>query len=291
MVVYSDWPRLGINFDNTHAVFVVYPWGAGGKFVINCLAVSARAVLQDDSLARQQFFNDLTPQQKQNLVLTRLAAEHGRWQDLHLGTVNLTGIKEHTYVRLRPHTAQYWPWIECMHELSRSTLVWFMDFHDAGHLEAALRVWHQARVVRFVNTDQFLEFRGVRHNQQEFDVFWQTVRDPSWPMSAPTTWQEFSNLDPNIQKELLFVRHGDIFRYIMHPAADRCYRQNEKQHLDQVCTNREVFEFDAECLLNADRCLDTMRSLYQWIDLHDFDKDFIECYHKQWLEKIQAVPL
>jgi hypothetical protein len=291
MVVYQPWPRLRINFDNDGAVFVLYPWGAGGKFVINSLAVSARAVLQDASLAEQQLNKELSTAQKKQIILDRLAAEKNHWQDLHFSVDALTGVNERCYIIEPPSTAQYWPWNHFMSQLSRTAIKWFADIHDAGHLSAYLTLWPNARVINMVNSKEFLEWRRVNYNRDLLQKFWQTIRDPSWPIEAPETWNEFITLPNDIQKELLFVRHGDIFQFIQHPEAQGQYEHARLKHIAQVCEGREVFEFHTKCLLDTSQYLETIARCYSWTGLYDFDKTFLECYHKQWLEKIQQVPI
>jgi hypothetical protein len=94
MVVYQPWPRLRINFDNDGAVFVLYPWGAGGKFVINSLAVSTRAVLQDASLAEQQLNKELsTAQFYSERLVTYLIAQNS----LYPQYLQTTGFSDNVY--------------------------------------------------------------------------------------------------------------------------------------------------------------------------------------------------
>jgi hypothetical protein len=291
MVAHCHWPRLPINFDNSSVVFVLYPWGAGGKFVINSLTVSSGAVLQDDGLAQQQLYQELTSKQKQQMVLQRLAQETGRWRDLQFSIDALTGINERYYINEPASTAQYWPWNNVINELCCSGIKWFIDIHDAGHLQAALAVWPNAKIIRFSNTENFLKWRRVNYSQAALQQWWHTVRDHNWPEQAPSDWQEFCQLPLDIQQELILVRHGDIFKYIQHPAAEQFCKQARKQREDQVCSGFEVFEFDGNTLLDTNQYLESIEKCYAWNDLTDFDKTFIECYHKQWLEKIQQVPI
>ena len=291
MVDYSYWPRQRINFDNDSAVFVLYPWGAGGKFVINSLAVSARAVLQDAVLAQQQLDRNLSVAEKKTIILRRLSDEKDRWQDLHFSVDALTGVNERCYIIEPPSTAQYWPWNQFFHTLSQTAIRWFTDIHDAGHLAAYLAVWPRARIIRMRSTEKFTQWRRVNYNREALQHFWQAVRDASWPDAAPETWQEFVQLPLDIQKELLYCRHGDILQFIQHPEAQRQLEQARQQQITQVCAQHEVFEFNGECLLDTDQYLETIEQCYQWTGLYDFDKVFLECYHKQWLEKIQQVPI
>jgi hypothetical protein len=291
MVEYQSWPRQRINFDNDSAVFVLYPWGAGGKFLINSLAVSARAVLQDVVLAQQQMDRHLSVAEKKLIILNRLAEEKDRWQDLHFSVDALTGVNERCYIIEPPETAQYWPWNNFVPTLSRSSIRWFADIHDAGHLAAYLAVWPRARIIRITNTKKFTQWRRVNYNREALQHFWHAVRDTSWPDTAPETWEEFVLMPLDIQKELLFVRHGDILQFIQHPEAQMKLEQARQHEIDQVCSEREVYEFNGECLLDTDQCLNTLEQCYQWVGLYDFDKAFLECYHKQWLEKIQQVPI
>lgn len=290
-MVTPRWPRAAIDFHNPNVVFVLYPWGAGGKFVINSMAVSRRAVMQHAGMAQKQLNNNLSCEQKQEFILQRLEQESGRWQDLHLGADTLTGVNERMYISAPISSAQYWPWTPVMSELCESKFTWFVDVHDTGHLEASLRVWTHARIIRFVNTDQFLDWRQVNYNRESLQQFWNSIRDTTWPNRPPETYQQFCELDRGIQQELLHLRQGDIFRYIQHPQAKQSMDRAVKLQQDKLCARFETWNFDAEALLHTDQYLQTMQDLYHWIDLDDFDKAFLECYHKQWLKKVQTVPI
>lgn len=290
-MVAARWPRPSVNFDHEHLVFVLYPWGAGGKFLINSLAVSDSAVLQDVQIAQQQIHAELTVQHKKDLVLKRLEQEHTQWQDLNFSVDALTGVNERMYIIHGSDTAQYWPWFDFMSVLTQSTHTWFFDIHDTGHLAAALRVWPRAKIISFKNTDQFLIWRGVNYNRQALQQFWNDIRDTTWPKQAPLTWQEFQNLDHRIQQELLHVRAGDIFRFIQHPAAKAQHDQSYEASVQRVCARNEVWRFDTNALLDADRFTQELEHCYAWLGFRDFDKQFATCYHAQWLEKIQQVPI
>lgn len=290
-MVTPRWPRKAINFDHPHVVFVLYPWGAGGKFLINSMAVSDAAVLPDVQLAQQQFSHQLNVQQKKELILQRLSQETGQWQDLHFSVDALTGVSERMYIMSPVDTAQYWPWFDFMSTLTQSSLTWFFDIHDAGHLSAALRVWPKARVIKFVNTDEFLVWRGVNYNRSSLQEFWTKIRDSSWPTQSPETYDEFCKLDHGVQQELLHVRAGDIFRYIQHPVAKAKYEQSYQQSVDRACSRSDTLVFDASVLNHSEKFIQSLERCYQWLEFRDFDKHFATCYHEKWLEKIQQVPI
>lgn len=81
-------------------IIVKYPMWKNGKFIINCLGLSDKVVLQDKGLAQQQMDGQLTPAMKLEEILRRLESEtkgfrdgnREGWKDLELGCEQLFGF-------------------------------------------------------------------------------------------------------------------------------------------------------------------------------------------------------
>ena len=57
-----------VNFKTCNLIIVAYPRMAGGKFLINCLALSNGAVLQDKIHATKDINGILTSSDKMNIL-------------------------------------------------------------------------------------------------------------------------------------------------------------------------------------------------------------------------------
>jgi len=57
---------MKINFQTPNLIMAVYPGGAGGKFLLNCIGVSKQGLLQDYKLTVAQLGNLLLSEDKKN---------------------------------------------------------------------------------------------------------------------------------------------------------------------------------------------------------------------------------
>lgn len=74
----------------SNAIILYYPRWAGGKFIANCLGLSDQCVLQHADLVDLQLRGLLSPTDKFNLLVDRLAqSSRFAWDDLGLGCVQL----------------------------------------------------------------------------------------------------------------------------------------------------------------------------------------------------------
>ena len=74
-----------MNYETNRIIFVCYPPGAGGKFLINCLGLSSHAVLQHQNLIH------FSTEQKKLVLKDKITKHTGQWKDLGLGCNELLG--------------------------------------------------------------------------------------------------------------------------------------------------------------------------------------------------------
>jgi hypothetical protein len=293
MVTADTWPRPAINFDTPNVVLVVYPWGAGGKFLINSLGVATNACLQNMPLTQRQLNGRVTSNDKKQLIQDILAGVTGRWTDLDMGSTTLLGVDEGLYVVKDPATAQYWPWYAGVSELTHSNQKFFIDVHDSAHLAGLLKVWHNAQVIVFENCERFLQHRRVNYSRQELQQYWDNIRGVDWPNTAPETWDDFCVLPGSIQTELSDTFGAEIFRFVQHPVAAQHMAKTQRQQLNAVLS---VYK-NAPIWLDGDMYLDwsltkpVIQRCYELFELEAIDIDFIEHYYRTWNKLILEVPI
>ena len=74
-----------INFETNNLIIVAYPRMAGGKFLMNCLALSNKAVLQNEIYATKDLNGMLTSSDKINILRNRIKITNKVWVDLGMG--------------------------------------------------------------------------------------------------------------------------------------------------------------------------------------------------------------
>jgi hypothetical protein len=293
MVTADTWPRPAINFDTPNVVLVVYPWGAGGKFLINSLGVASNACLQNMPLTQRQLRGHATSDNKKQFIRDVLAGVTDRWNDLKMGSTTMLGVDEGLYVTEDPATAQYWPWYNGVSELTYSNQKFFIDVHDAAHLAGLLRVWHNAQIVVFENCQAFLKQRRVNYSRQELQSYWRDIQDAEWASVAPETWDEFCALPTEVQHELSTTFNSEIFRFIQHPVATQSLERHRRQQLNAVLNTYK----NAPMWLDGNMYLDwkltkpVIQRCYELFELENIDIEFIEHYYRTWTKLILEVPI
>jgi hypothetical protein len=291
MVTDTHWPRPAINFDTTNVILVVYPWGAGGKFLINSLGVASNACLQHISMTQHQLQGTVSSDDKKQFIRNVLSGVTDRWIDLNMGSTTMLGVDEGLYVTEDPATAQYWPWYNGVSALTNSNQKFFIDVHDAAHLAGLLKVWRNAQVIVFENCQEFLKQRRVNYSRQELQAYWNDVKDATWPNVAPETWDEFCLLPKHIQTELSST--AEIFRFIQHPIARQSLEQHRRQQLNAVLSsykNAPIW-LDGNMYLDWESTKPVIQRCYELFELEAIDIDFIEYYYRTWNKLILEVPI
>ena len=74
-----------INFDTDRLILGLYPMGAGGKFLTNCLSLSSDVLLLDKELALKQLSCD----DKFNLINSMISeTTDTKWEDFYLDEIS-----------------------------------------------------------------------------------------------------------------------------------------------------------------------------------------------------------
>ena len=156
------------HFKTTRAVAVAYPPGAGGKILMNCLALSDEAVLQDQNLF------DLSTVDIKNLLVERYSSINvqDQWNDANLCDDNLfgfdvlfhydatrrnSGFSEREIQPLAAKHSYTWPYGKKFIEfIVNDHRIFFMVAHTAIDLHKHLEIWPKARVIILDNATEFI---------------------------------------------------------------------------------------------------------------------------------------
>jgi len=168
-----------INFQTHQIVIVCFPRYAGGKFLINCLSMSAHAVFSDSRYAEAEFPQHVTEFDSRNvtdaMLWQRLIGDYyedfklacatdtlpasadlmHRWFSMELGCKKLFGVNPRLYHDVSTDAMKNQNFNNVIHTLSNQTdKKFFLVAHSQQDVVSMLAVWPNATVVRlhsFVN--------------------------------------------------------------------------------------------------------------------------------------------
>lgn len=269
---------MTINHDTRSAVIAYYPPGAGGKFLINCLALSRGAVMQHSWLAQQQLAGRIDPEFKLRLLLRRLdRCQHQtrRWTDLDLGDVQLYRTTQYFSEPARFHPVMY--------ELSHGVLLFFSVAHSLAVLQGLIDIWRQARVIQFQDTEDFVAW--IRPGQPQDTVrehtplqrAWNRLRGADWPESPPQNMQQYLALPDWLLREDRDVHQSWIHRTVQ--SQEHVMQYLQQQRLTWNCS----------WFRDSDATAHNIAQLYESLGLDDFDPDSVVCYHRAWIDCLQSL--
>ena len=290
----TNWPRPRINFDTDRVTIVCYPWGAGGKFLINCLGLASNSCLQHIELVKYQLMNDFSTVDKKVHIGNAINSVIDKWNDLNLGANVLTGVEEESYIGSYPSTAQYWPWHAGMDRLVNSGLLFFIDTHTLTHLRAILQVWPRANILLITKSEDFLRLRNFNPKAKGIVDYWDSIRGPAWPEEPPMTWSQLNDLPTWIRDEIGELFEWEICRFIDSPevqALNHAAEQQEIQKIKQAFPNNRFLMLDGSMYLNWNTTRIAIEQCYDWLGLTDIDRDFIEFYYRRWIDTIKQTSI
>ena len=213
----------GVNFDTQQLVIVAYSAYAGGKFLINCLALSDHAYMQNQQRVQEQQQGLLSPRDKLQYLKHNITA-----QDFRTGCVDLFDIGD-DYYRTQRHCCRYWPFSSVIAELSQGSKRFFLVAHRIDLLEHYLEVWPRAQLLAMTNAHDMVRARGRRY-----------LADPSWDQQ----------IEPWVQQQ-------------------------------------QGMTFDTNTLFSESNTVNTVRKLYEFLHLPDFDADLIQQFYHLWTQNRQ----
>lgn len=260
-----------INFDTNNLIIVAYPPMAGGKFLINCLALSSDAVFQHRIFAQQDLNNELTSENKMQILRDRLS-EVTHWNDLYMGCRELFGVDEKIYEKYNGNLSIF-RFNDVIETLSNSKKLFFIVAHTTTVLTCILKVWRNARVIMFTDCLPFINMRGGNNIAADY---WKDIRATTWPDQSPKTYKELMTY-PKIIIDNIEKLFPDMY--------DKLVDNIERYPHDLSKTifwNNNLY-FSSEDTANG------VEKLYKEFNLTGYNREYILEYHKLWIEKINQL--
>ena len=263
--------QIGMNFYTTRAVILCYPGFAGGKFLSNCLSLSQGACPQDPVAAQYLLKDSSNYKQRLSFVMSSLPPAHQikNWRDFEFGDIQMFGESAVTawHQGLRADSSTV------VQQLTNSDMYFFIVNHVINPT-TLLKVWPEATVLVVVNHLDFqnvcLRFKsqidvnditGLNGNYCEKK--YQLLRGPDWP-----DWQHFE-------------QHGYCVSRLK--VAEHI-RQEMSEFYYALKADQKLCLFDiGSCIWDGDRFAASMQSLYQQLDLKDFNRDLVLNYWQAYI--------
>jgi hypothetical protein len=262
-------------FATDRIIIVAYPNGAGGKFLINSLALSNQAVLQHCSLTA------LNSSQKIELLCHRYNNRKGeRWGDIGLGCFQLFGVNQ------IPHSQTDLEYRDVIARLINQQKYFFLVVHNPDHLAHVVRIWSNAKVIHFTNYQDFmLTHRWLPGHHQlsnrlrAFKTWWKSRRQPDWPDRPPSTFIEYQRPEyQRIAEHIKSIEPLMIRNLPEYPNVDfQSMLGPENWH----------HQWDASWYLDWEQYRSHIQMLYAQLGFDDFDADKIQRLYNCWISAMQ----
>jgi hypothetical protein len=246
---------------------------SGGKFVSNCLSLSSKACPQDPTAAQYLAQNPKDYDYRLHTVMKTIpaAAQMHRWRQFEFGDMSLYGDAFLSWLQGIPQEPK-----TVVKSLCDVKLRFFITDHSMDPSKI-LMVWPNATVIKFINGSSFQHLAWLKKNANGDINFpcemngnfcrekYQTLAGPDWP-----SWEDFEQ------------QAHDISRFDNIDTATKGEIQ-EFYHRPLRCNKVLLFDVDS-CILNLDRFLIAMASLYQQLQLNDFNRDLVTLFYEKYIE-------
>jgi|SaaInlStandDraft_3_1057020.scaffolds.fasta_scaffold51966_1 hypothetical protein len=247
-----------INFSTDNITFVEYIPGAGGKFLINCCALSEYSVLQSSYYAHEQLSNRLSSNDKFNMLYGNVEMDDANnWKDFgsDVGCYELFGKASWNLY----NEDDYHPIIDTLSNIDE-TCVFYKVTHSRGFSQQGIQLWKNAKMIVFINDSEFVtKFRPTYVDQMitRRDEYWKNIRASEWPLKSPSTYTEYLNLSSVIKTELKDIFHNEILGYI-----------SDDTKLDSI-----YFEWDTCWYTDVSLTILNIERVYEFLGLPDFKEN------------------
>lgn len=262
-----------VDYNTDKLLIAHYPCNTGGKFLLNCLALSTGCVLQHARLAQMQIKNRFRPELKFKFLLRRLQKIRNDWDDLGLGcrqlfgTTNWTDNAQIPQEKIRP----------IISILSRSQTLFPIVSHTFTELCGIVDFWPNARLLRIINYQRFIERYRPRHSPQ---ALWDTIRESSWPITVPETEDQYHALPDHIRQKVQST--GWWIAILSH--LDIPWQQ--QQIVEDMFASQNSITWDASWILDSNTFVDNMRQVYDRLQLPHCNVDHLIEFRTQYIQRL-----
>jgi hypothetical protein len=279
------------NYDQIY--IVCFPSGAGGNFLINCLALADDCVFSNSLLARQQMDGKFGLENKCEYLSKHLAESNQSktWYDLGLGNQHLFGFNffwndiDSEFTEIVQYKIS-----SAVKQLILSKKKFFLVCHDISMIPRLKSIWPKARLILFTEFRQFITSRNYApkeiQRQTGLSQYWIRIKDSSWPAKPPQTLAQFSQLPQSLQNELIHHHEFEISRWFDFASEfDQSWHAEVDHLVDADPDNAFVWDV-AQSYANDEQLIVWLDRISKHFGFSLVDTKIISCYYQSWIETI-----
>jgi len=261
----------------TPVVIVNFPRFAGGKFLINCLALSQHVCIPHAKFIDHLLDNPQDKQYRLQAVLTSLPpgqSDMKNWiSQWEFGEVQLFGSKFIEALKNQTLSQDQIP--KLIARLFESQLTIPLTCHcDTNTIKQTISYWPNSQVVNLINHEKFSAIaRQLKSNTQlHTDVAgnyceekYNFLSGPNWPL-----WQQFESVGFNVYKL---------------NGIDPLIQQEINTYYQWQQIDCDCYQFDIDnTIFEKDLFIEAVAQLYCDLGFNDFDPDLVAVYWQRYID-------
>lgn len=275
-----------INFNTENIVVVCFMGGTSGRFLMNSLGLSDNAVLQHARFAERQLNGELTPADKLSILKEHLDKSANQWIDLGIDCYSLFGVLNGYYelknFSIKDNQDMF---NEVVETLSNSDKKFFIAAHSMLELAGIRQVWPKSKVIYIVNSNSFITFRSSALFKEMW-INWDTIRGEMWPVDPPNSVDDYYALPDYIKLELANRFNIKIEQQLDNINLRHLEARDWDSRLDELS---DCLVWDNDNCFYPDKTIQSIKELYQKLNLQDFNKDMVAEYHRYWMTRLEGI--
>ena len=274
---------MNIDFSTDRMIIVHFPSYSGGKFIINCLALSKHAVPQHTEVATHLLNKPTDYDYRLNAVLSTLPSSDDmkEWLSWEFGDSHLWGAVDeclHNWKHCKPNNKVD----KLLSNLVNNKICVFITSHWEGDIKDIVDVWGNAQIICLTNSKKFWEIAvNLKHTNttdrnllQHSDSAGNECKDtylllkgPNWP-----NWELFEECHYNIDKVSKKIK------------IKKSVKEEIQNFYPWHTIKNNIFNLDVDTnFFDKQRFLTTMHNLYEWLGFDDYNLTLIEQYYQKYM--------
>jgi hypothetical protein len=262
------------DYQSTNPIVVQFPRFAGGKFIMNCLALSRHCVPQDLEIAEHLIDNPGDYAYRLSSVMRTLppASDMINWINCYeLGDRQLFGLVVRKWAQGTLDDSNI---NDITKRLSIANMKFFISCHSGpDQVSNLLKVWPRASIVMLVNHRKFsLISARLKSENDNVDAHagnycqskYQQLAGTDWP-----TWTEFENIGFDINRLTGYPEH-------ILTEIGQFYQWN------LITTTPAMVDIDSN-IFDQHKFLHMIQQLYSDLRLDDFNANLVGTFWKSYI--------
>jgi hypothetical protein len=320
-----------INFNTDKLILGLYPMGAGGKFLTNCLSISEDVLIGDRGFSELQLSGKLEPKDKFNLLRNTIRkTSDDQWEDFYLDEISFWEVypEDLDHKSVEEHISElnqnYF-----LEKVTRSNDKYFFLLpHYRSSYVKLKKLWKNSKSIVFKNSSLFVLLRNCH---REFSMYlWVIMREhhlehmnlmtPYWRSLPIHILEELKTIDIDKMrseyKKFTFesiwsnLRKNNwpenppitIKEYIGYDINLRKEVENafnnysgcyfsELENYPDELINDSDYVWDTNWFFDKELTLYKIGELYKSLNISDYNEDRVSTLYGDWIEKNNSITL